>query len=313
MYALFFVRMLIVSVMLIAGALFSLTGCFNLSKTWHERFGWMAEEYFDDPKVVALCHAIEANDLEAIDRLAAEGADICCRGAGNMTPLLWAFPDNQLPRFIRLLEHGADPNVPVENTLNTGGHIQPGFSVVELAARENANEYFEAVMTHGGDPNFKNPRTGDSLTHAVIRSLLDYEKKRVRIQQLIEAEADLDAFNKSHRTPVMFAIGYGGQYEIALMLLQSHANPKVHSPATIYRLVHCVVSAERSLSDRSLATPPALKEIKRILDEQGESFVEAQSDLDRWHHWAFFYGPEKISELERREVEERMASDRSSP
>ena len=39
-----------------------------VNKTWHEKFGWKAEDYFDDPKVVALCHAIESNDLKEIDR-----------------------------------------------------------------------------------------------------------------------------------------------------------------------------------------------------------------------------------------------------
>jgi hypothetical protein len=49
--------------------------------------------------VIALCKATEANDIAEIDRLVAAGADVNAQGEGNMTPLLWAYPDNKLERF----------------------------------------------------------------------------------------------------------------------------------------------------------------------------------------------------------------------
>jgi uncharacterized protein len=69
--------------------------------TWHQKFDWKAEEYFTDEKAIALCHAIEAEDLEEMDRLVAAGVDVNAKGKGNMTPLLWAFPDNK-PRAERV-------------------------------------------------------------------------------------------------------------------------------------------------------------------------------------------------------------------
>ena len=39
-------------------------GCGIVS--YHDKVGWRAEDYFDDPKVVALCKAIEADDLDAM-------------------------------------------------------------------------------------------------------------------------------------------------------------------------------------------------------------------------------------------------------
>ena len=76
-----------------------LAGCTEVSRvvgsTWHEKCGWKAKDYFDDPQVIALCQAIEANDLKEIDRLVAAGANVNAKGKGNMTPLLWAYPDNQ--------------------------------------------------------------------------------------------------------------------------------------------------------------------------------------------------------------------------
>ena len=90
-------------------------------QTWHEKFSWNAAQYFDDPKVVSLCHAIEASDLQNIERQDYGGWDVNAKGKGNITPLLWAFPDNKLDRFNLLLRHGADPNVAVESDFETHG------------------------------------------------------------------------------------------------------------------------------------------------------------------------------------------------
>ncbi len=66
--------------MLLIGA--ALAGCGNVSNamkpTWYEKVGWKAEDYFDDPKVIALCNAIEARNVKEINRLVADG-DKCER------------------------------------------------------------------------------------------------------------------------------------------------------------------------------------------------------------------------------------------
>ncbi len=72
-------------------------------KSGHELFGWKAEDYFTDAKVIALCRAIEVDDLKEIDRLVANGADVNAKGKGNMTPLLWSYLDDKIDRFQRLL------------------------------------------------------------------------------------------------------------------------------------------------------------------------------------------------------------------
>src|SRR5438132_2847004 len=75
-----------------------------LNPTFHQRAGWKAEDFFEDRGVIDLCHAIEANDIAEIDRLVAAGANVNAKGKDNMTPLLWALPDNKLDRFKKLLE-----------------------------------------------------------------------------------------------------------------------------------------------------------------------------------------------------------------
>jgi len=108
-----------------------------------------------------------------MEHLIAEGAYVNAKGKGDMTPLLWAFPDNQLERFTKLLERGADPNVVISSDFGTKGAIAPGDSVTYLASGSNFPGYFDAVFTHHGDPNFicnSVIRTHDSPIFAVILS-----------------------------------------------------------------------------------------------------------------------------------------------
>lgn len=152
-----------------------LVGCGQVrqvvGRSFHQKAGWKAKDFFDDPQVIALCHAIEADDLDGIDRLVAAGANVNAKGKDGMTPLFWAFPDNKLTRFTRLLEHGANPNVAIESDLGTHGGFEPGDSVTHLACRTKFPGYFEAVFAHGGDPNLvKNGPIykGDSPLFSVI-------------------------------------------------------------------------------------------------------------------------------------------------
>ncbi len=84
----------------------------KLSIGWHAHVGWRAQDYFEDPKVIELCKAIEANDLAKMRAVIASGADVKAIGKDGMTPLLWAFPENHFERFELLLRAGADLESP---------------------------------------------------------------------------------------------------------------------------------------------------------------------------------------------------------
>jgi hypothetical protein len=69
----------------IVSSFLALAGCQKLAavapgSTWHQKFGWETDDYFDDPKVIALCKAIEASDIAEIDQLVAEGTDVNAKG-----------------------------------------------------------------------------------------------------------------------------------------------------------------------------------------------------------------------------------------
>src|SRR5262249_52448878 len=146
--------------------------------------GWKAEDYFHDPKVVELCHAIEANDIAEIDRLVAAGANVNAQGKGKMTPLLWSFFDNKLERFKLLLEHGADPNVVVESDFESHGAVSSGESVTFLACKTRFPGYFDAVFAHGGDSNLPCSSfmgNQDTPLFTVIASGAGDKKQRIKL------------------------------------------------------------------------------------------------------------------------------------
>jgi hypothetical protein len=192
---------------ILALALLMITGCGRLvgmRKTFHQRCGWKAEDYFTDPKVIALCHAIEANDLAEMERLVQAGADVNAQGKGNMTPLLWAFPDDHLPRFKWLLEHGADPNVKIESEFNTRGFMVPGDAVTHFVCKTAFPGYFEAVFEHGGDPNLRTSRYEDVPLTLVIKGGGGGNRAEM-IRKLVAIGADPDMFS-GQITPAIDAV-----------------------------------------------------------------------------------------------------------
>lgn len=299
-------RYLLVCLML----LFLPSGCVEGSPfkpTWHQKFNWQAEEFFDDPQVVALCKAIEANDLDEIERLVKAGADVNAQGKGNMTPLLWALPDNKPERFGKLLEMGADPNVIFESDFNTKmSGIVPGDSVTHLVCRTHFPGYFELVFDHGGDPNLVHPVSKDTpLTALITGSSVDRKKK---LRTLIELGADVDHVNRLGSPPVITAVAHFGQYDLALMLLEVGANHKIYIENQNTRLVH-IVYDETSGRRTRVMTPQQQADYNRLvewLEDHGESLDEAKADWERWRSSGAFTFEQK-RKLREAEIAERKA------
>lgn len=250
---------------------------------WHQKCGWKAEDYFDDPNVVALCHAIEANDLAEMDRLVAAGADVKALGKGKMTPLLWAYPDNKLPRFKRLLELGADPNVIVESDFNTHGAIIRGDSVTQMACKTEFPGYFEVVFSHGGDPNLVG--TGIIPETPLFMVIGGVGKDKIgRVELLIRKGANLNQLDGAECTPAMSAV-VRRRFDIALVLLKAGADPRIYKPGSNTRLIHILVGTEptkETWTDKQKLDYSALTD---FLTHKGESMEEARADIRRWLSW----------------------------
>ena len=277
--------------------------------TVHQRCGWEAEDYFTDPQVIALCHAIEANDLAEMERLVKAGADVNAQGNDKMTPLLWAFPDNQLPRFKWLLEHGANPNVVVEGEFNTGQSISRGDSVTLMVCKTSHPGYFEAVFDNGGDPNIKHVgplgRSHTPLFTVISRAAGD---KQSKIKRLIELGADMNALALG-TTPLGMAVGWGGQYDLALMMLMAGANFRTFDEDEVQRLIHRVAGQERRLNEYTPEQRAGFHELVKWLEDHGESYEAAKADIARWDSWSGATFREKMdAEIAERKAREKAAA-----
>ncbi len=262
---------------------------------WHARFGWKAEDYFDDQQVIALCQAIEADDVEEMERLIAAGADANATGKKGMTPLLWAFPDRKLERFRCLLEQGADPNVFFGSSFGVPQHAsfqsmavpgfgrtgcRPGQSVTHLAARCDLPEYFHLVMAHGGDPNLLDRNTGEAPLDLVIdRTLHD---GRERVQVLIDKGADLNRYCKYRRKYPTMAAVQADRFDIALDLLKAGADPTLYQPDDIYKLIHVLNRQQRNAQYFQGEHAEQNRALIAWLAEHGETLEQAQEDEARW-------------------------------
>ena len=278
--------------------------------TIHQRCGWKAEDYFTDPKVIALCHAIEASDLAEMERLVKAGADVNAQGKDKMTPLLWAFPDNQLPRFKWLLEHGANPNVVVEGEFNTRQSISSGDSVTLMSCKSAFPGYFEAVFDNGGDPNIRH--TGPlGFEHTPLFAVITRGSgdKAAKIRRLIDLGADIND-RGTGGTPVMQAVTWGGQYDLALMMLEAGADHQVYQHNDYRRLIHVVAGQERRLKKYSPEQQAGFHKLVKWLEDHGESYEEAKADIARWDSWSGATFRQKMdAEIAERKAREKAAAE----
>lgn len=293
---------------ILALALLMITGCGRLvgmRKTYHQRYGWKAEDYFIDPRVIALCRAIEANDLAEMERLVQAGADVNARGKGNMTPLLWAFPDNHLPRFKWLLEHGADPNVKIESEFNTRGFMIPGDAVTHFVCKTAFPGYFDAVFEHGGDPNLRTSRYEDVPLTLVITEGGGGNREEM-IRKLIALGADPNLLSGG-RTQAMRAVSWGGQYGLANLLLDLGADHRVYDQKGLRRLIHVVVAEEQAFRGDDPRQKADYQALLQRLTDRGESYEAAKADIARWDSWSGATFREKMAA----EIAERKAREQA--
>jgi uncharacterized protein len=197
----------------------------------HERLKWKAEDFYTDPGVIQLCKAIEAKDVKEIDRLVKSGVDVNAKGRDNMTPLLWAFPMGE-EVFKKMLELGADPNVPLtENTLVLFKGKSVTFACVELVDGLIYSQFFydvpmdnylTLVLKHGGNPNAEDLDGRTPLFTAIKFT----PHAAIKIAELTRFGADINHRDAAGQTAVSEATGCG-RYKAALTLLQAGADYRI--------------------------------------------------------------------------------------
>ena len=172
----------------LCGFLVLILGCLK-EKSWYETYNWKAEDYFDDPKVVALCQAMEKEDMETLDKLIADGVDVNTKGKKGMQPILWAYPAGEKV-FEKILEAGGDPNFIASDTYGTKNGFGPKTTLLYRAAMDYSykpvfKNYLALLLRYGADPEAKNGQS-------VFFSLGIRRDNDEMIQQFIEAGINLN-------------------------------------------------------------------------------------------------------------------------
>ena len=114
-------------------------------------------------------------------------------------------------------------------------------------------------------------------------------------------------------TPVMQAVSWFGQYDIALIMLEAGADFRKYDESEIQRLIHIVVSQERHLNEYTPEQRAKFHELVKWLEDHGESYAEAKADIERWDSWSRTTGEfrEKMdAEIAERKARQKAAAEK---
>ncbi len=217
----------------------------SFGSSFHSKYDMNAELVFDDPKVVALCKAIEADDLVKIQHCIDHGANVNAVGKAGVTPLLWAFPDDKIERFKLLLKNGANPNLCLTENFGKKSIFKAGDAVLHMAARSQFAEHFLLVMNYGGDPNLYSSR-GDTVIHEAVKGLVPNPKERIKIA--VDHGADINALDRSGDTPILLASHWASQFGLALYLMELGGDPTIRQKGSIGNAITTALVFKRDVT-----------------------------------------------------------------
>jgi ankyrin repeat protein len=168
-------------------------------------------DYFPEPWSLALAEAAARGEIAAAAKLTAAGVDINARGKEGMTPLLCAMIKRSKVGFKFLLEHGANPNLQLQN----------GESVMSLAAMHEDADYLKLALAHGGDPNLVDPESATTPVFDTIRAI-----RVENLKILIGARVDLNFRDRTGTTPLIMAANTI-RNDMAYLMLVARADPAI--------------------------------------------------------------------------------------
>ena len=288
----------------VVGVLFATAGCEPISLvggSWHTKHRWNAEDFFDDPQLLELCAAIEADDADTARQLIDAGIDVNTIGNSGVTPLLWAFPGNINRCFSLLLDKGADPNVRITKRIGVGNPNVKDTTVTILAARSGSSSQFERVMSNGGNPHETQQYMKRTLLHVIIAHAFVPERNQ-KLALLLPYGPNLNYMSAMEETPMMAAVARGN-LEAARMLIEAGADPNIFKPRSPEKLIH-FLARESQLRDDAWknATRTDFDAVVSILEQNGDSLEAAIKDTQRWTEIGRSYPPKEIRRLMDEEI-----------
>lgn len=169
------------------------------------------EDFFSDPKTLALARAAIAGDGAAIDAALKGGADVNTVGKDDATPLWFAYLAGNRTGMAQLLDRGADPTR-VFKAMRT--------SVLESALHRDDDDYLALLLAHKVDAN-----ATDHLGNPILFAVAGFASLS-KLQLLVEHGANVNATDKSGTTPITQASSMR-QYDKILYLLDHGADPEL--------------------------------------------------------------------------------------
>ena len=283
---------------------------------WHDTFYWWPgfdglkePDFSDNPKAAKLCKAITKKNVAEMERLIADGAEVNAVSKDGITPLFFAFHFPRDPRpFACLLEHGADPNLPVNPTCIDDLMISSlsGASAVHLVAHGDYNRLFKTVFEHGGDANLRRDVSlGQFSTTPFLMIRHDAPDAVERMEFLVQCGANLNDRFASGATKLiqstnMNAAGqhYDQSCRLALALLNAGADFRLDAKSgpcsnqkdyiyyhCYFRPIHFLAEAEPEVAKLPADQQVHFRVVIQWLEEHGDSLNQAKADLERWKNW----------------------------
>jgi ankyrin repeat protein len=218
---------------------------------------WRSQDLYQDPVMIRLANAVAAEDVQQIDGLVAQGADVNATGTRGLGLLMWAMAKNSPKGFARLLDHGANPLLPA---LDAPADAKPGRKmpfIAEYAAQNKSTAYLQALLDRGLDPNL-NRANGTPLLFHAIESHAQWN-----VKVLLDAGADANRSSPDNvETPLQVAMLIR-QLEIALLLIERGADPALKNRWG-YSAIDVLTDPKQGYSaDQRLMREKLLAELKR--------------------------------------------------
>jgi ankyrin repeat protein len=199
------------------------------------------EKYFVNGADREFVCAVLKGDKTKVDQMLRAGTSVDCRGIDGMTPLLFAIVNSDKQATLLLLSKGANPNLQ-----DNHGEYSP----MSLAAGIKDTWLLETLLKNGGNPNLR-----DKLKETPIFQAVECLRK-VNIDILLKAGADINAQNVSGKTPMMDA-GDLRLFDMVLYLLQLGADPKIEDNWH-YTILYSIQTA--------VLNPVGIKERDKVVD-----------------------------------------------
>lgn len=172
---------------------------------------------YKDKTTALLAHAIQENDLQSLQKLIDQGADLNILGDHDTSLLMWALFHKREKAMALLLENGANPSL----------HDDEGQTVLHLAAAMEDPRFLTLLINQKVDPNLINKITKAT---ALFEAILANRNKQFK--DLLAAGINPNLADNVGDTALHIAASIDNAEQV-LDLLEAGADPTLRSQLNV--------------------------------------------------------------------------------